>query len=159
MKNRRKDRQRDEYRVKFIFCQEFDTNGNGFFTNDKSIKKMGYTYVQYSGAPYDPQMLKRVSLETEMPIVLTHVPMDRIIGDTEELMEEHALFGCKNIGLGAMPEAVIKDEAACKQTIAKLNAAAEKMHAKGFKFFYHHHQKVKLIGFYILLKYLIGFHL
>ena len=53
-----------------------------FLQTIKALKKMGYTYMQYSGAPYDPQMLKRVSLETEMPIVLTHVPMDRIIGDT-----------------------------------------------------------------------------
>ena len=110
---------------------------------------MGYTYVQYSGAPYDPQMLKRVSLETEMPIVLTHVPMDRIIGDTEALMEEHALFGCKNIGLGMMPIQTIADEKACKEKIEELNIAGEKMKKAGFKFFYHHHH-------YEFLKYKIG---
>ena len=95
--------------------------------------------MQYSGAPYEPERLKRVSEQTGLPIVLTHVPMDRILNDTEKLMEEHAYFGCKNIGLGMMPFDVIRDEKRCKETVEKLNAAAEKMQKAGFKFFYHHH--------------------
>ena len=103
------------------------------------LKEMGYSYVQFSGAPFDAEMIARVSRESEMPVYLTHVPMDRIIGDTEKLMEEHALFDCKNIGLGAMPKDAIKDETLCKEMVEKLNAAGEKMRQNGFNFFYHHH--------------------
>lgn len=110
-----------------------------FLATCQRLKAMGYSYVQFSGAPFDAEMIVRVSRESEMPVYLTHVPMDRILGDTEKLMEEHALFGCKNIGLGAMPKDVIKDEILCKETIEKLNAAGEKMRKNGFNFFYHHH--------------------
>ncbi len=110
-----------------------------FLNTAKKLKEMGYTSLQYSGATYDPARIKRVSEETGLPIVLTHVPMDRIIGETDKLMEEHASFGCKNIGLGAMPMGKILDETEFKKTVELLNAAGEKMQKNGFRFTYHHH--------------------
>ena len=110
-----------------------------FLCTANKLKEMGYSYLQFSGAPFDAEMIKRVSEASGMPVHLTHVPMDRILNDTDKLMEEHALFGCHNIGLGAMPKDAIVDEALCKKTIAELNAAGEKMNQNGFHFFYHHH--------------------
>lgn len=110
-----------------------------FLDTAKKLKAMGYDYIQYSGGPYDPEMIKRVSEASGLPVVLTHVPMDRIINDTDKLMEEHASFGCYNIGLGAMPGDIIVDEGKCKETIAKLDDAGKRMKEKGFKFFYHNH--------------------
>ena len=110
-----------------------------FLATCQHLKEMGYSYVQFSGAPFDAEMIARVSRESGMPVYLTHVPMDRIIGDTEKLMEEHALFGCKNIGLGAMQKDDIKDETRFKQRVEELNAAGERMRQNGFNFFYHHH--------------------
>lgn len=112
---------------------------SAFLATASQLKEMGYSYLQFSGAPFDAEMVARVSRESEMPVYLTHVPMERILHDTERLMEEHALFGCHNIGLGAMPKDAIVDEALCKGTIADLNEAGEKMKKNGFHFFYHHH--------------------
>lgn len=103
------------------------------------LKNMGYSYVQFSGAPFDADMIARVSEESGLPVVLTHVPMDRIIGDTEALIDEHLKFGCKNIGLGAMPATVIENESSCKKKIEELECAGEMMAKQGLKFFYHHH--------------------
>ena len=103
------------------------------------LKEMGYEYLQFSGAPFDAPMIARVSQASGLPVYLTHVPMERILSDTDALMAEHASFGCYNIGLGAMPSRVIADEALCKKTIADLNAAGERMAQNGFHFFYHHH--------------------
>lgn len=103
------------------------------------LREMGYSFLQFSGTAFDADMVKRVSDESGLPFVLTHVPMDRIIGDTDALMEEHARFGCKNIGLGAMGSKTITDEKACFETIEKLEAVAEKMEKNGFSFFYHNH--------------------
>ena len=110
-----------------------------FLEAAKALKEMGYSYIQFSGAPFDPQMIKRVIDATGLKVVLTHVPMDRILNDTEALMDEHASIGCYNIGLGMMPIDAMKDEALCRETIDKLNEAGKKMAARGFKFFYHHH--------------------
>jgi sugar phosphate isomerase/epimerase len=110
-----------------------------FLSTAKKLKEMGYAYLQYSGAPYDVERIKRVSEETEMPICLTHVPFERIVNDTENLMDEHEKFGCKYIGLGAMPLEKLTDEKAFKEGVEALNRAGERMQKRGFKFFYHHH--------------------
>ncbi len=105
------------------------------------LREMGYSFVQYSGVkiPFNGDTVSRVSAETGMQVVLTHMPKDRIINETESLMEEHSRFDCKNIGLGCMGTQVIADEKACKETIEKLNTAAKKMADNGFSFFYHNH--------------------
>ncbi|MBR5601226.1 MAG: sugar phosphate isomerase/epimerase [Clostridia bacterium] len=110
-----------------------------FLEAAKALKEMGYSYIQYSGGAFDPDRIARVSKAAELPVVLTHVPMDRIINDTQALMEEHDKFGCKNIGLGAMPFDAIADEAKCKSIVESLDRAGEVMQKNGFAFFYHHH--------------------
>ncbi len=114
-------------------------NEKDFLDTAHKLKAMGYSYMQYSGGPYEPEMIARVSKETEMPVYLTHVPMDRILNDTDKLTEEHASFGCKNIGLGMMPIKTLANEQEFEKTVEKLDFAAEKMQKNGFSFFYHHH--------------------
>lgn len=110
-----------------------------FLAAANELKKMGYSYMQYSGGAFDADMIARVSEASGLPVVLTHVPMDRIINDTEALMEQHARFNCKYIGLGSMPREVIFDSSRLYETVAALDAAGDKMQQNGFKFFYHHH--------------------
>ncbi len=111
----------------------------GFRETAHKLKEMGYDTLQISGVPYDPELIASVSKETDMPIVLTHMPLDRIIGDTEALMDEHALFGCKNIGLGSFPFDKMEVPEQMVEQVAQLNEAGEKMAKRGFKFFYHNH--------------------
>lgn len=116
-----------------------------FLDTAKKVKAMGYDYAQYSGGPFNAEMIKRVSDEAELPIVLTHMPADRIVGDADKLMEEHALFGCKNIGLGSVPITMMTrmdkvcDEYLCKTKLGELNKAAGYLKENGFGFFLHNH--------------------
>lgn len=105
----------------------------------KRLKEMGYESIQYSGGPYDPDVIRRVSNRHALPVVLTHVPLERILSDTDKLMAEHESFGCRNIGLGAMPNEIRKDEAKFVETVAKLDRIGAYMEERGFRFFYHHH--------------------
>ncbi len=105
----------------------------------QKLRDMGYSYLQYSGAEFAPERIKRVSEASGLPVTLTHVPADRILNDTERLMADHYVFGCKNIGLGSIAPAMIVDEDKLKDYIEKLNAAAELMHQNGFGFYCHHH--------------------
>ena len=113
-------------------------DADGFLKTAYELKAQGYDTIQFSGAPYNAETIKRVSEKSGLPVVLTHVPMDRIINDTEALMAEHGNFGCRCIGLGAMPPDVIGTEK-FKETVRKLNEAGEKMQKNGFTFCYHHH--------------------
>ena len=122
------------YSIRNLIATEED-----FLVTAHKLREMGYDYLQYSGGEYDPARIKRVSEAAGLPVYLTHVPMDRILNDTDALMAEHESFGCHNIGLGAMPRDILVDDERFKQTVAALDAAAEKMAQKGFRFFYHHH--------------------
>ncbi len=115
------------------------TTEEDFLATAKKLKQMGYSYLQYSGAEFDPERIRRVSQETSLPVVLTHVPYDRIINDTEKLMEEHQVFGCHNIGLGMVPFSLCRETKQCLEAIEKMEKAAEKMEKAGFHFFYHNH--------------------
>ncbi len=111
-----------------------------FLQTALALKEMGYEYAQYSGAAFDPERIARVSKQAELPIVLTHVGYDAIINNTEKLMEQHATFGCKNIGLGCMPLTALKNRDERLEIVENLEKAAIKMEENGFRFFYHHHQ-------------------
>ena len=111
----------------------------GFLKTAAALREMGYTSIQYSGAPYDPDRIGRVSRATGLPVVLTHVPMDRILNDTDALMSEHESFGCRIIGLGAMPPATVADPEAFRKTVEALESAGRYMKENGFEFSYHHH--------------------
>lgn len=103
------------------------------------LKEMGYSSLQYSGAPFDGETIARVGKQSGMPFTLTHVPMERILNEPEKLSEEHLLFGCRRIGLGMMPVSVISDEKKCSEAIASLQKAAERMKKCGCSLFYHNH--------------------
>ena len=122
------------YSIRNLIATEED-----FLTTAHKLREMGYEYMQYSGAEYDPARIKRVSEASGLPVYLTHVPMDRILNDTDALMAEHESFGCRNIGLGAMPREILLDDEKFKESVAALDAAAVRMAEKGFTFFYHHH--------------------
>lgn len=111
-----------------------------FLATAHKLREMGYDYMQFSGAEYDAARIGRVSEASGLPVYLTHMPMERILNDTDALMAEHESFGCRNIGLGAMPFDRLMDDALFRQTVADLNTAAERMQKNGFAFFYHHHQ-------------------
>lgn len=123
------------YSIRNLISTEED-----FLATAHKLREMGYSYLQFSGGPYDAEMIRRVSEASGLPVLLTHVPYDRIVGDTEALAREHLSFGCRNIGLGMMPFDRFEDEALFDETIDALEAAALRLEAFGCKLFYHNHQ-------------------
>ena len=72
-------------------------------------------------------------------VCVTHKPWDRIINDTDKLIEEHIMMGCDQIGLGCMPDEFRTDLSAVRRFIALANEAGRKMKAKGLTLAYHNH--------------------
>ena len=122
------------YSVRNLISTEED-----FLATAKKLKEMGYAFFQYSGAVFDPERIKRVSEETGMPIRLTHIPQERLLNETEKVIEENLYFGNTNIGLGAMSWDILTDEKRCKEHIEKYDRVGEIMKKNGCKFFWHHH--------------------
>ena len=104
------------------------------------IKDMGYENVQLSGAPQmDAHFLKSVSEETGLPIVCTHSPYERIIGDTDALIREHDIFGCPVVGIGSMPKEYRGTKEGMDVFFSSMEDAVKKIREAGLDFAYHHH--------------------
>lgn len=70
----------------------------------KKVRNIGYEAVQVSGVgPIEPAHLKRIADKLGINICVTHIPFDRIKNDTENVIREHQMWGCKYVGLGSMP--------------------------------------------------------
>ena len=83
------------------YCQ----NERDFRESMRRIAQMGYSTVQISGVgPMKPEVLREICDESGLQIALTHTNPERILNDTENVIREHEILGCKYIGIGSMPE-------------------------------------------------------
>jgi len=121
--------------------REFTKTLEGFEETLKRVADIGYTSVQVSGtcafeAEWLAEKLKIIGLTCD----LTHIAYPRIINETEQVIKEHKIFGCKYIGLGMMPN--ISKQNTKETWEAFVNAAlpaAKKMKEAGCYFMYHNH--------------------
>lgn len=111
---------------------------DSFLDTAQRLAEMGYASLQFSGAPFDKDVIRSVSEKSGLPVVLTHVPLERILDDTETLAAEHLYFGCRNVGLGMMSFQGMSDEE-IRVSVAKLEEAGVRLARHGLTFSYHHH--------------------
>jgi sugar phosphate isomerase/epimerase len=108
----------------------------------EKIAKIGYETVQISGIGrgIKPEKVRQICDEAGLKIVLTHdgYGAERILNDTERLIEEHNILGCDYIGLGGMPEKYRNAE--WLYHFAKdFKEPAKKIAASGKLLMYHNH--------------------
>lgn len=84
----------------------YTQNERDFARSMKKVAEMGYKTVQISaiGKEIGPERVREICDAEGLSIVLTHSDVNRILYDTERLIAEHDILGCKYIGLGAMPD-------------------------------------------------------
>lgn len=81
--------------------REFCKDLTSFSETLKKVADMGYQYIQVSGTcEYNPQWLSDNLNANGLKCVLTHIPADKLINDTENVIKAHKVFECDNIGLG-----------------------------------------------------------
>ncbi len=69
------------------------------------VAAMGYKTVQISAiGPIPAQRVREICDKHGLAIVLTHTDPNRILNDTEAVIREHEVLGCKYIGIGMMPQ-------------------------------------------------------
>ena len=125
--------------AQFYSIRDNTTTPEDLYKAFKAIKEIGYEIVQMSAiCQIDPYLLKSYSDEFSLPITCTHSPLDRIVGDTDNLIAEHKIYGCPTIGLGAMPEQY-RTEEGLREFIEMLKEPIRKIKAAGLNFAYHNH--------------------
>ena len=109
-------------------------------TFDYLKNELGVDVVQISAigdfeAEKQAELVKKYNLD----VCVTHKPWDRIVNDTDKLIEEHIMLGCDQIGLGCMPDEYRTDLVSVRKFVALANEAGKKMKEKGLTFAYHNH--------------------
>ena len=104
------------------------------------LENMGVDTVQVSGIGYlNNYDVAKLCKKHGMEVCLTHLSFDRIVNDTDAVIEEHKALGCKNVGIGWIEEKY-RGEDGVKKFVEELTPAVKKLHAAGMTFSYHNHQ-------------------
>ena len=105
------------------------------------IARVGYSTVQISGVgPIAPERLRALCDEAGLRVVLTHISEQRILEDTDAVIREHSVLGCRYIGLGSMPERYRTNAVEWLGYFAEdFLPAARKIRDAGMRFMYHNH--------------------
>lgn len=107
----------------------------------KKIRDIGYEAIQISGyQSVSAQEMKSLTDEFDLTICVTHIPLERLTDELDKVIEEHKLWGCKYIGLGAMPAEYRTGKEGIKAFAAKMKPVAEKIYEEGLQFIYHNHK-------------------
>mgnify|MGYP001052726087 FL=1 len=129
----------------------YTQNERDFARSMKRIAQTGYKTVQISAVGKDirPERIREICDENGLEIVLTHSDVNRILYDTERLIAEHDIMGCKYIGLGAMPDKYRTPEWLA-YFAEDFREPAKKIAAAGKLLMYHNHnfefRKVRALG-------------
>ena len=128
-------------------CQTLD----GFAESLKKIADIGYTSVQVSGAcAFEPEWLAEELKKNGLTCDLTHTGFERLCDETEKVVAEHRLFGCRYIGLGSIPGVWdLEDEhklQAYAPYVEKAKPMVRKARELGAKIMYHNHAFEYLSG-------------
>ena len=109
----------------------------------EQAKKIGASVVQVSGTPVllnNPALLKSLSDEYGIEVCVTHSPFERIANDIDALCQEHLLYGCHEIGIGAMPREYRDNKfARIGEFTDILNTSIKKAAEYGVTIAYHNH--------------------
>lgn len=103
------------------------------------LEKMGVDTVQVSGIGHlSNYEVAKLCRKHGMEVCVTHLPFDRIVNDTDAVIDEHKALGCKTIGVGSLDEEY-RDEEGVKKLVETLKPVVEKLKAADMKFAYHNH--------------------
>ena len=117
-------------------CQSLDT----FAQTLTKVADMGYHTVQMSGCcRYEPEWFKEQLDKNGLTCQLTHMEMEDIIRNPDQLVADHNVYGCKHIGIGYMPPEYRGDTKKVAAFCHKLDAAARRISQLGSKLMYHNH--------------------
>mgnify|MGYP002732438189 CR=1 FL=1 len=103
------------------------------------VAAIGYTQVQLSAiGSIPPERVRRLCDDAGLQIVLTHTDPERVRTEIGAVMDEHAVYGCRYVGLGAMPERY-RCAAWIDRFAEDYAAPAEALRAAGLRLMYHNH--------------------
>ncbi len=106
----------------------------------KRISEDGYVSAQVSGfGPIKPERLRDIAGKYGVSICSTHSSFERMQSDLDAMIAEHRLWGCKNMGIGSMPNGYRGSLEGLNAFIAAINPIARRLADAGMRLTYHNH--------------------
>ena len=69
------------------------------------LEEMGVDTVQVSGIGHlSNYEVAKLCKKHNMEVCVTHLSFDRIVNDTDAVIDEHKALGCKTVGIGSIGE-------------------------------------------------------
>lgn len=120
--------------------RDFTTDLNGFSETLKRLADIGYKSVQVSGTcEYEPEWLAEQLKVNGLTCDLTHYNYNKVMENPEKVVADHKIFGCKYIGLGAMPKGDKNTLETINEFIENTKPITQRLTAAGGYFMYHNH--------------------
>ena len=143
--------------------REFIQDKDGFERSMEKIKNIGYDSIQLSGiSKWDAEFIKKCLDDAGLSICATHIPPDMLLNETDKVIAEHKLWGCKYIGIGWYAGLWENNDKSFREKVdafAELfTPICEKLHREGMKFMYHNHalEFQHIDGGQTILEYLVS---
>ena len=127
------------------FCKDTDSLAESL----KKVADIGYKTVQLSGiCAYDAEWMKEELRKNGLTCVLTHTPLDKIKGETEQVIKDNKTLGLDLVGIGGY----YGYKNGVTTIIDEFKDAVQKIKANGMRLTYHNHDHefVKVDGKVIL---------
>lgn len=119
--------------------RQFTQSEQDFARSMEKVAAIGYKTVQISAiGPIPAKTVKKICDDNGLAIVLTHTNPDRILNETETVIEEHNIMDCPYIGIGMMPERY-HFAGWLPYFMEDYRPAAQKIKAAGKLLMYHNH--------------------
>jgi len=121
-------------------CHKKTQTLEDFAATLKKVSDIGYRSVQVSGTcSFKPEWLRDELERCGLECPVTHIPFKRIIEETETVVKEHEIFGCRRIGLSFLPEEMQGSLEGYEEYKKLMLPAALKMRDMGAKYCFHNH--------------------
>lgn len=102
------------------------------------LSKMGVRVIQVSAmGPIDPKELRKILDDNGIYAVSTHTSYDRIMNETDKVIEEHKILGCEAIMCPSLGEE--QSNAGYLTAVDKFNKVIPKVIENGLIIGYHNH--------------------
>jgi len=107
----------------------------------KKVKAIGYDAMQVSGfGPIDPKDLKQLADDNGIEICATHSSFDRMRDETQAVIDDHLILGCKYPAIGGLPQSYREDgEEGYLRFAKEASEVGNKLAEAGLTFGYHNH--------------------
>jgi len=105
------------------------------------VREIGYEAVQISGmGPIDPKDCRKIMDDNGLIVAATHIGFERMRDETEAVIEEHHILGCKYPAIGGLPGEYREAGAEGYARFAKeASEVGKKLAEGGLTFGYHNH--------------------